>query len=319
MKLIQDSKNLKSLERAPAIDPQMARAQQSRSFIHAPVTIFALPKPFVGAAAVAQRNAIDSWKRLSPAVEVLLLGDEDGIAEYATESNVGHVGDVKRNQHGTPLVSSAFEIARQASSSPILVYCNADVILNQDFVRAMEQLSKLDPLDDFVAIGQRTDFKIDRAVDFSNSYQVEELLQQCKNEGKLSSAVCKEYFAFNRDFYQSVPDFAVGRGNWDNWMVAHARAKNVPVIDLTRSVLAIHQAHDYSHFCGSRLNCYVSGDEAKTNQCLAGGRNLIVGSTCTHWLDRTEVKPIGYLRTAINFMRDVPRFIGLMCKVLVQR
>ena len=49
------------------------------------LTIFACPKGFVGRAGEIQRNAIRSWVRLGPDVEVILLGDDEGVAEAAQE------------------------------------------------------------------------------------------------------------------------------------------------------------------------------------------------------------------------------------------
>ncbi len=300
---------------------QTDRAAGLRTVCHAPVTLFALPKPFTGQAQRIQANAISSWLRLRPAVDVLLLGGEEGIEEFAEQSGAFYGGNVRRNEHGTPLVSSAFEIAHQVSTSPILVYCNADVILDRGFVRALEQLSEhfLDNGNDFLAIGQRTDLKVEQLVDFANAHDVEALKDHCKQSGQLSSAVCKEYFAFRRTQYRSIPPFAVGRGNWDNWMVAHAHRSNFQVIDLTPAVLAIHQSHDYTHALSSRMACYVNGDEARENQRLAGGRNLLSGSTCSHELRDGMVKPIGLLKRTCRTIGDIPRFSKLLVQLLVQK
>lgn len=322
--VIQKSKT-KNQKSAPSVTEPLSgtTTQVMPPRLHAPVTIFALPKPFAGNAAkstaIAQSNAIESWKRLRPAIDIVLIGDEPGIADYATRASVAHVTEVQRNAHGTPLVSSAFATAHQATTSPVLVYCNADVILNHDFVQSIEQLAGRNSLTNFLAIGQRTDLDVGRAIDFSKQSEVDELFAAARSQGKRSSAVCKEYFVFNRELFAELPDFAVGRGNWDNWIVAHARANRIPVVDLSEQVLAIHQRHDYAHFSGSRMQCYVSGPEARENQRLAGGRNLIRGATCTHRLTKSGVAPLGTLRTIWNFLRDVPRFASLMCKLLVQR
>ena len=55
------------------------------------LTIFAAPKAFVGAAATSQHNAVWSWTQLGPDVEVILLGEEDGIAEASRELGARHV------------------------------------------------------------------------------------------------------------------------------------------------------------------------------------------------------------------------------------
>lgn len=285
----------------------------------APITIFALPKPFVGDTARIQSNAFLSWMQLSPAVDVLLIGDEEGIGEFATDNNIAHVKEVERNVQGTPLVSNAFSVAHEVSSSEILVYCNADVILDESFVRAMELLSEQSEFEQWLGIGQRTDLRIDRSLNFEDDDDLRWLKQHCISAGEKSSHVCKEYFAFTRGLFNDVPPFAVGRGNWDNWMVASVKPRGVPVIDLSKQITAIHQSHDYSHMQASRMNCYVNGEEALENQRLAAGRNLISGAICTHRLSDDGVGKIGLVRSAIDIAQDMPRFAKLMIQLLLGR
>ena len=58
------------------------------------------------------------------------------MADVAHEYNILHLPDVTRNDWGTPLVSSIFELARQSTNSPLLAYVNADILLMPDFVKA---------------------------------------------------------------------------------------------------------------------------------------------------------------------------------------
>ena len=280
------------------------------------VTIFALPKPFGRDTDLIQKNAIRSWARLAPHVEVLLIGDEDGIAEAAEELGVRHAGGVKFNDCGTPLVSSAFEIAHRETNSPILAYCNCDVILMKDFVRAIEILVSEKSLERFVAFGQRTDLKVEREIRFDQLMQIEQLMNDCQKHGVLCSNVCKEYFVFNRELYKDLPPFAIGRGNWDNWMIHSAKQNKLPVVKISELVTAIHQAHDYRHTGAGRFKCYVSGEEARENLRLAGGRNLISGSTATHRLSKDGLtrEPALLLNTA--FWVDIPRFVRLMMNMM---
>ena len=100
------------------------------------ITFFSAPKPFTNPhIAMIQRNAIRSWTLL-PDVEVILLGEEEGLAKAAHELGVRHISQVKRNANGTPLISSMFELARKNSSSDLLCIINADMILMPDFVEA---------------------------------------------------------------------------------------------------------------------------------------------------------------------------------------
>src|SRR5512133_2549346 len=99
------------------------------------ITLFTAPKPFTNPhIAMIQRNAIRSWRALGDGLEILLLGEEEGIAENAKNLGVRHIQEIRKNSYGTPLISSLFQTARDQNDSPLLAYVNADILLMQDFV-----------------------------------------------------------------------------------------------------------------------------------------------------------------------------------------
>jgi hypothetical protein len=103
------------------------------------ITLFSAPKPFTDPhIAMIQRNAIKSWTLL-PDVDVILLGEEEGLAEAAQEFGVKHIPHVERNANGVPLISSMFQLARENSNSEMLCIINADMILMPDFVEAAKR------------------------------------------------------------------------------------------------------------------------------------------------------------------------------------
>lgn len=125
------------------------------------LTLFTVPKGFVGDTGVIQRNAIESWTRLGPDVEVILCGDDDGTAQAALDLGVRHVPDIRRNEHGTPLLDSVFDAARQASLSPLLAYVNADIVLFDDFLNAARSLGipVTDATEQVHAVHQNHDYR----------------------------------------------------------------------------------------------------------------------------------------------------------------
>ena len=128
------------------------------------ITLFTAPKPFTNPhIATIQRNAIRSWTAL-PEVEVVLLGEEVGLAEAAAELGVRHIAQVRRNASGTPLVSSMFELARQLNDSPLLACVNADILLLPDFVEAAHQAQTL--TERFLVVGQRWELDVTETLDF---------------------------------------------------------------------------------------------------------------------------------------------------------
>src|SRR5512143_340417 len=133
------------------------------------LTFFSARKPFTNPhIALIQRNAIRSWTLL-PDVEVILLGEETGLADTARELSVRHIPNVKRNENGTPLISSMFQLARENSRSDLLCIINADMILMPGFVEAAKQVMGLK--DKFVLLSRRWDLDVTQPLEFAEGWQ----------------------------------------------------------------------------------------------------------------------------------------------------
>jgi hypothetical protein len=235
------------------------------------ITIFTAPKPFTDPhISLIQRNAIGSWQHLGDEVQVLLIGDEAGMHDFAVEAGILQLQDVSHNHLGTPLVSSIFELARQNTTSPLLAYVNADILLLPEFVslakRVFNQANK------FLIVGQRWDLEFKQPLVFNQDWDVR-LLFDVKTRGRLHPPGGSDYFVFPRQCFTDVPRFAIGRAGWDNWMFYHARSQDWPVIDLSMSLTVIHQDHDYSHLEGGQPHYKMP--ESFENIQLAGGRRTI--------------------------------------------
>ena len=284
------------------------------------LTIFTIPKPFEEHIDVIQRNAIESWLALSKdhAVNVVLGGGEAGSECVANSFGLNYLPDIQTNEFGTPLLDDYFEQVQRTSNSQYYCFANSDIIFTPKLIQGLNFIDQ-EIAGDFLAIGQRTDLDIKHRIDSRNSAQLTNLIERASVQGKKAAIVCKDYFVFRKGCYRQIPSFAVGRGNWDNWMVAHAHANDFPVIDVSDVVIAIHQNHDYSHVDGGRLACYATGVEAKRNAVLAGGRNLVNGSKSTQKLVQHQgqyhVKSLRYNR----FWLDLPRFAKLLSGLVKYR
>ncbi len=177
------------------------------------ITLFSAPKPFTNAhIAMIQRNAIKSWTLL-PDVEVMLLGEEAGLAEAAYELGVKHLSNVVRNESGTPLISSMFQLARENSTSDLLCIINADMILMSDFIKtALESRSLLleKRQQNFVLLSQRWDLDIIQPIEFTEGWQ-NRLSSMVHGQGKLHRPAGSDFFLFPKFCYTDVPDFTIGR------------------------------------------------------------------------------------------------------------
>jgi len=230
------------------------------------ITLFSAPKPFTDPQiATIQRNAIRSWTML-PDVDILLIGDEIGLAEAAEELSVKHLPDVRCSESGTPLISSMFQAARENSESDLLCIINADMILMPDFLEAARK-SRLQR-DTFVLVSRRWDLDVTKPIEFSDGWS-DRLRSTVHGQGQLHRPAGSDFFLFPRSCYTDVPDFTIGRAGWDNWMIFHARQEKWPVIDCTPSVMIVHQNHDYRHLPEGKP--HYEHPETNENIRLAGG------------------------------------------------
>jgi hypothetical protein len=233
------------------------------------ITIFSAPKPFTDPhIAVIQRNAILSWIKLTD-VEVVLLGDEPGLAEIAAELGVKHIRDIQRSPSGAPLMDAMFRLVREASSSQLYCIVNTDIILFPEFVETARKVAV--QKERFVLLGQRWDLDVTNPLDFSDGWQ-NRLQSIVHDQGSLHRPVGSDYFLFPASCYTSIPAFIIGRAGWDNWMIYHARKSHFPAIDATQDIMIIHQSHDYSHLPGGKP--HYKHPETDENIRLAGGRPM---------------------------------------------
>jgi hypothetical protein len=258
------------------------------------LTFFATAKPFRGHIGIIQRNAIQSWTRLHPDVEIILFGNDEGAAELVTElanevaGNVGrefsirHEPHVECNEFGTKRLDYLFARAQSIARHDLLCYINCDIILTQDFCRALQRVHAAHK--EFLMVGRRTDLNITTALLFETNDSEpqqrlsalsqparweKELRTLAERSGRKRTAEWIDYFAFTRGlFTPDMPPFVL-RVFWDNWLVWKALASDKPVVDASPAVLAVHQNHDYSHHPQGQQGVW-HGHEAANNARLAG-------------------------------------------------
>jgi hypothetical protein len=251
------------------------------------LTLFTAPKPFVDPhITVIQQNMLRNWLALGDQVEVVVVGDEPGIAEHCQALGVLHLPGVRCNEHGTPLISSIFALARLVNTSPFLAYANADILFLPELLPVLETVAE--KKEHFLAVGQRWDVELTQAFDFSEGWDIK-LKDLVQREGLLHGQTGSDYFVYPRACFQEIPDFAVGRAGWDNWMIYKARWEHWPVIDVSPSVMVVHQNHDYRHLPGGAKHYQLP--ETHRNVQIGGGRRTIFTlEDVTHIVEDDEVK-----------------------------
>jgi hypothetical protein len=274
------------------------------------LTIFSIPKAFKGHTGVIQRNAIESWTKVEPRPEIILLGNDEGTMEVARGLGLRHLPNVAASDHGTPLLSDLFRQAEAAATAQYLCYVNADIILLSDFVRAAETVQKRFPKS--LLVSKRTNLDVAEMLDFGTGWE-EAIKQRASATGKDEHYSGIDVFVFPKGMYREIPDFAIGRLWFDHWLIKAVRQQDLPVVDASLVAPVLHQRHDYDHVAGGKEQVW-RGEEAERNFQLYGGvEHAFTLLDVTH-----EVTPGGTIRR-VRFRKPVFKMKQFAWEIFVRR
>ena len=236
------------------------------------ITLFTIPKSFDNDEHVRliQRNAVKSWLALVENVEVFFCGNDPGVEETAREFGVVHLNNIRTNEYGTPYVSDAFRQVSDRAKYDVLCYVNADIMFDSRLSTSIKAIAG--QLEKFLVVGQRHDMEIEEEIEFHASATAKYLENYLPQKGELHPPYGIDYFIFPRGCFLSLPDLLVGRPCWDRYMLKYAKRNDIPVVDATGGILAVHQNHGYGHVPAARKK--YEGPEGDQNRSATGNRLL---------------------------------------------
>jgi hypothetical protein len=248
------------------------------------ITLFSIPKPFTGHTGIIQRNALRSWRVLSD-TEIILFGNEEGVAEAATQFECRHVPDVTVSEYGTPYLDEVFKKAQEMASGKYLCYVNSDIILYDEIAKAINSV----PFKEFLMTGQRWDIEVTAPV-YANYAS---FLLYVARHHSVQDFPGMDYFVFPKGMITEMPAFIVGRRGWDNWLVYHIRSRGIAVIDATDTIHAVHQNHDYTHIKKNEGERWENCPESEYNLNLVKNQitHLWELGDATHYISDGIVLP----------------------------
>lgn len=239
------------------------------------LTIVSVPLPFKGnqLTTTHQHNAIHSWTFLEPRPEIVLLGDEFGVAAAAEQYGVRHAPKIGVNELGDLSMRSIFNLADDESHTDWICYVDTDVILLDDFMPNFEHL--VARFGKFVSCAGRLDANVLHPLDFSNLGWQQKAIASIYKLGRRGS----DYCIYPKGLYHNMPDFSIGKGYWDGWRMGVPLENGIPLVNLERSCYAIHQKH------GHRMG---SSPGIKRNKKIAVGKIAWI-KDATDYVERKDI------------------------------
>jgi len=268
------------------------------------ITFFTTTRPFKGHMGIIQTNAIRSWILSCPSCEVILFGKDEGTEKVANKFGLKHIPDVECNKFGTPLVNSMFKIAQTIAKHKFLCLINADIMLIDNLLPAVEKVYS--EMHKFVMVGRRCNVDIRKPWDFDQPDWQIQLRDYTRKYGKLFWGGAIDFFVFPKGIWGEIPPFAYGRLWLDRWFIYRARIFRIVTIDVTKNILAIHQNHEHVY--------YLKEEECNQNAELTGElhhsfkapNNYFTVDDATHYLNPRGVRLILNWHILLRHLATLP-------------
>jgi len=221
------------------------------------ISFLASPKSFNGPAGPNQLYAIQSWLAVHPDAEVLLYGDSDGTAQACESLGAKHVPDVDCSPSGLPYFNAIVGHAARHARHEHQIYLNCDIILDRAVPAALARVS----LPRFLISGQRIDLTAEATQRYQTDPSARDLVElHRRGDAALMPTCSMDYFIFPRGMWHDLKPLIIGRGGYDNALIAYCLRGHIPIVDATYAIPALHQFHDYGHAKGGRQGVMAGSD-----------------------------------------------------------
>ncbi len=131
-------------------------------------------------------------------------------------------------------------------------------------------------------VGQRWDTDVTEPIDFDQSDWAAELRLFASGNGFEQDPFWIDFFLFTKGLYTNMPPLLVGHCHWDNWMIWKALNSKIPVVDASRSLMAVHQNHGYSAAFGRRKGVATDALSQHNLQLIGGRQHTCHVKSSTH-------------------------------------
>ena len=185
-------------------------------------------------------NTLFNWKNL-PNVNLVIFSNCSTVQYYAKLAN-WHVLPVLVEAANAPVLPNMFQSVMREFDSDFYGYANADLLFTDDLVTTLETiLCEMDFTRSLLVVGKRTNIPASYITQ-EGALSWEFLKISAENYGTLFQPDAEDYFITEKNFpWGGFLPLAVGRRGYDNWIVTFSRQNNIPVIDVSGSVLCLHQ------------------------------------------------------------------------------
>ena len=227
---------------------------------------------------IVHNNTFINWSRMLPHVKLILFANKTYLKETQTSKGWEIMSSSRddSSDERPPVLREMFQLAMQRFNTPWYAYVNADILFTDNFFNTLEEISNTFDIKStrILVTGRRTNLENVTKLDAQSSDRLEE---RSRGVPKYREDA-EDFFITTKSFpWKQIIPVVVGRPGYDNWLVAAARCEyNTTVIDVSKTVLAIHQTtqkggnHEGYKHKASLLNFDVIKKHNATANYIAG-------------------------------------------------
>ncbi|XP_060073237.1 uncharacterized protein LOC132553050 [Ylistrum balloti] len=226
-------------------------------------------------------RTLQNWGSFMPYINIVMFTNDSRIKKQSRDHGWTVFPVMSVGVEGIPVLKAMFQKVIQNFSTPYYGFANGDILFTETILESMLAARKYFNHDENVMLtGRRINVPHLTNKELV-SYKFME--KAAKERGNLFVISSEDYFITTKHFpWHSIPNFVIGRPAYDNWLVAHARCNHIKVVDMTNSILAIHQTTETGNKNGHAHSSANYNDALLVS--INAPRDYVKGFiTCPEW------------------------------------
>ena len=258
-------------------------------------------------------RTLTNWATLMPKLSPLLYIPQHEWNTSRWKDNALNRGwrvqNISRLRKKIPILSDMFKQTLRECKTPFVGFANADILFDESIIRTLEYLIQVIDVDNWTILitGKRRNVNMTKYdLGSGNNLTKISLMTQ---EVDFFHGKAQDYFIISRKGlpWTEIPDFVIGRNGYDNWLLVMAQKWNVMAIDVSLTLVALHQ---------SGIDGFQSGFTTNDNNTIALNWDLVRGFN--YHRGRTECLPY-YTRYACDGYYNNGSCVNRTDLLLIQR
>lgn len=223
---------------------------------------------------------VKNWRNISSEINLVLFTDDRGLESLVAKSGWKVLPVRHSGINGIPVFKSMFEDAMNQFKSSFYAYANSDILFDESLIETLQFIeTEMNDSMPLLLTGRRINVQDLTA---SEAHPLSNLQRVVQERGELFQVDAQDVFIVNshyRYFWKTVPDLIVGRPAFDNWIVASSICSGLKVVDVTKTILMVHQTLNGNEEGFSHTDKYYNRDlllkQGKPSHYSSGYTNCI--------------------------------------------